>query len=102
METITHALVVRFFFRGNIVASMSTETDAQGRLYIPKEVREKYGQKYHIVMYEDRIELIPVADDPLAAVREAAGELHDTSVENIREDIEVEAKDEAEEAGSDR
>ncbi|WP_255681871.1 AbrB/MazE/SpoVT family DNA-binding domain-containing protein [Natrinema sp. SYSU A 869] len=71
---------------------MSAETDGQGRLYIPKEVREKYGQKYHIVMYEDRIELIPVADDPLAAVREAAGELHDASVEEIREDIEAEAK----------
>ncbi|MFC7173414.1 AbrB/MazE/SpoVT family DNA-binding domain-containing protein [Haloplanus litoreus] len=81
---------------------MSSATDAQGRLYIPKEVREKYGQKYHIVLYEDKIELIPVADDPLAAVREAAGELHASAVEEIREDIEAEAKDEAEEAGGDR
>ena len=94
--------MVRSFGRGTIVFSMSAETDAQGRLYIPKEVREKYGQKYHIVMYEDRIELIPVADDPLAAVREAAGELHDASVEEIREDIEEEAKDEAAEAGDNR
>lgn len=74
---------------------MSTETDRQGRLYIPKEVREKYGERYHIVTYEDRIELIPVAEDPLAAVREAAGELRDASVEEIREDIEAEAKAEA-------
>ena len=81
---------------------MSAETDGQGRLYIPKAVREKYGQKYHIVMYEDRIELIPVADNPLAAVREAAGELHDASIEEIREGIEAEAKDEAKEAGGDR
>ncbi|WP_197428585.1 AbrB/MazE/SpoVT family DNA-binding domain-containing protein [Halapricum sp. CBA1109] len=81
---------------------MSAETDAQGRLYIPKEVREKYGQRYHIVLYEDRIELIPVADDPLTAVREAAGDLHDASVEEIREDIETAAKDDAAEAGSDR
>ncbi len=102
MGTINHTLVVRFFVRGNVVSSMATETDGQGRLYIPKEVREKYGQRYHIVMYEDRIELIPVADDPLAAVREAAGELHDASVEKIREDIETVAKDEAEEAGGDR
>ena len=62
---------------------MSAETDKQGRLYIPKEVREKYGERYHIVTYEDRIELIPVADDPLAAVRAAAGELRDASVEEI-------------------
>lgn len=81
---------------------MSAETDEQGRLYIPKEVREKYGQKYHIVTYEDRIELIPVADDPLAAVREAAGELHDAPVEEIREAIEAEAKEEAEGAGGAR
>ena len=74
---------------------MSAETDKQGRLYIPKEVREKYGERYHIVTYEDRIELIPVADDPLAAVRAAAGELRDASVEEIREDIKDEAKVEA-------
>ena len=78
-------------------SSTSSKTDGQGRLYLPKKLREKYGQKYHIVTYEDKLELIPVADDPLAAVREAAGELRDASVEEIREDIEAEAKDEAEE-----
>jgi bifunctional DNA-binding transcriptional regulator/antitoxin component of YhaV-PrlF toxin-antitoxin module len=72
---------------------MSAETDQQGRLYIPKEIREKYGDKYHIVTYEDRLELIPVADDPLAAVREAAGSLHDPDVEAIRADIEAEARE---------
>ncbi|MFB6093239.1 MAG: AbrB/MazE/SpoVT family DNA-binding domain-containing protein [Haloquadratum sp.] len=78
---------------------MSAETDKQGRLYIPKEVREKYGERYHIVTYEDRIELIPVADDPLAAVRAAAGELQDASVEEIREDIEDEATADARSEG---
>ena len=81
---------------------MSSETDGQGRLYIPKEVREKYGERYHIVTYEDRIELIPVADDPLAAVREAAGSLRDASVEEIGEDIDAEAKAEAREKDADR
>jgi len=81
---------------------MSAETDSQGRLYIPKEVREKYGEKYHIVQYEDRIELIPVADDPLTAVREAAGDLRDASTEEIRESIEAEAKAEAQETDADR
>jgi len=81
---------------------MSTETDRQGRLYIPKEVREKYGEKYHNVTYEDRLELIPVADDPLAAVREAAGGLHDAPVGEIRGDIEAEAKAEARETDADR
>ncbi|WP_435333018.1 AbrB/MazE/SpoVT family DNA-binding domain-containing protein [Haloarchaeobius sp. TZWWS8] len=81
---------------------MSAETDRQGRLYIPKEVREKYGDKYHIVTYEDRIELIPVADDPLAAIREAAGGLRDASIEEIREDIEAEAKADAREKDADK
>lgn len=81
---------------------MSTETDKQGRLYIPKEVREKYGEKYHIVTYEDRIELIPVADDPLAAVREAAGDLRDASIEEIREDIEAEGRAKARGKDADR
>jgi bifunctional DNA-binding transcriptional regulator/antitoxin component of YhaV-PrlF toxin-antitoxin module len=74
---------------------MSTETDGQGRIYLPKAVRKKYGDKYHIVEYDDRIELVPVADDPLAAVREAAGELRDSSVEEIVEDIEAEANADA-------
>lgn len=81
---------------------MSTETDGQGRLYIPKEVREKYGEKYHIVTYEDRIELIPVADDPLAAVRDAAGELQEASIGDIRVDIDAEASAEAGETDADR
>lgn len=81
---------------------MSAETDRQGRLYIPKEIHEKYGEKYHIVQYEDRIELIPVADDPLAAVREGAGELREAPIEDIRVDIEAEAKAEAREKDADK
>jgi len=94
--------MVRFFVYGVIVPSMSAETDRQGRLYLPKEVREKYGEKYHIVEYEDRIELIPVANEPLAAVREAAGDLRDASVADVRADIEAEAKAEAREKDADR
>lgn len=77
---------------------MSAETDRQGRLYIPKEIRGKY----HIVQYEDRIELVPVADDPLAAVREAAGKRREASIEDVRADIEAEAKADAWEKDADR
>jgi len=49
---------------------MSVETDSNGRLYLPAELRQQYGEKFHVVTYEDRIELIPIADDPLQAVRE--------------------------------
>lgn len=87
--------MVKYFYYPTIDSSMSTETDAQGRLYLPKEVREKYGGRYHIVEYDDHIELIPIADDPLSAVREAAGELRDASIDEIRRDIEEEAKADA-------
>lgn len=94
--------MVKFIYRTILSPPMSIETDRQGRLYIPKEIREKYGEKYHIVQYEDRIELIPVADDPLAAVRAAAGELQEASIEDIRADIEAEAKADAREKDADR
>lgn len=81
---------------------MSAETDGQGRLYIPKEVRERYGERYHIVPYEDRIELIPVADEPLAAVRAAAGELRAASTEAIQEEIQAAATADAQEQDDDR
>ena len=74
---------------------MSAESDKQGRLYIPKEVREKYEERYHIVTYEHRIELIPAADDPLMTIRAAAVELRNASVEETRKDTEDEAKAEA-------
>jgi len=74
---------------------VTTQTDAQGRLYLPKELRDRYGERYHIVEYEDRIELIPVSEDPLSAVREAAGELRGASIEAIREDIAEAAEQDA-------
>jgi len=56
---------------------MSIQTDTEGRLYLPAELREEYGEKFHVVRYEDRLELVPIADDPLAAVREAVGDAFD-------------------------
>ena len=53
---------------------MSVETDDHGRLYLPADLRNRYGEKFHVVEYDDRIELIPIDDDPLQAVRSIAGE----------------------------
>ena len=50
---------------------MPSETDSHGRLYLRADLREKYGEKFHIVQYADRLELIPVEDEPIAAAREA-------------------------------
>jgi bifunctional DNA-binding transcriptional regulator/antitoxin component of YhaV-PrlF toxin-antitoxin module len=64
---------------------MVTETDSHGRLYLPSKLRERYGDRFHIVEYEDRLELIPVDPDPLEGLREAVGGAFEgKSVEELR------------------
>ena len=77
---------------------MSVETDSHGRLYLSSELRQKYGEKFHVVKYEDRIELIPIDEDPLQAVRDEIGDaLNGNSREELREEALQRAKQEAEE-----
>jgi hypothetical protein len=64
-------------------ASMSVETDASGRLYLSAELRQKYGEKFHVVEYEDRIELIPIDEDPLQAVRDEIGDVLEGESQSI-------------------
>lgn len=55
------------------------------------------GEKFHIVEYEDRIELIPINEDPLQAVRDEIGDaLEGTPREKLREKALERAKQEAE------
>lgn len=49
------------------------DVDAEdGRIYLPKRLREKYGDRFELVDRGDRLVLIPIDDDPLAALREEA------------------------------
>jgi bifunctional DNA-binding transcriptional regulator/antitoxin component of YhaV-PrlF toxin-antitoxin module len=66
---------------------MTIETDSQGGISLPKELRKKYGERFHVVEYDEKIQLIPIADNPLAAAREAAGELRDASHDEIEDAI---------------
>lgn len=76
---------------------MSMETDSHGRLYLSAELREKYGERFHVVEYQDRLELIPIEDAPLAAVRDEIGDaLEGTSREELREKALARATEEAE------
>ena len=68
--------------------------DDRGRLTLPKEIRERYGERYHIVQLHDGIKLVPVADDPLDALRDEFVDV-DTSVDELREDARKAALDEA-------
>lgn len=74
---------------------MSESTvDDRGRLYLPKDVREKYGDRYRIVRLESGVKLVPVADDPLEALREEFGDV-DKSADELLDDVRNDALHEA-------
>ena len=76
---------------------MAVETDDNGRLYLSAAQREKYGEKFHVVEYDDRIELIPIDENPLQAVQEAAGDVFEgKSTEDLRTEAREQARADAE------
>lgn len=68
--------------------------DDRGRLTLPKTIRERYGDEYHIVQLESGIKLIPVAEDPLAALREEFADV-EKSAHEMRADAREAAINEA-------
>lgn len=68
--------------------------DDRGRLTLPKELRERYGDRYHIVRLHDGIKLIPVAENPLDALRDEFADIERTAVE-LREGARDAALDDA-------
>ena len=57
--------------------------DDRGRLTIPKELREQYGDRYRLAQIHDGIKLVPIDEDPLEALREEFADV-DTSAETLR------------------
>lgn len=53
---------------------MSQSTDERGRLYLPTDVRERYGDRYRIVERPSHLALIPVDEDPVAGLQAAVGD----------------------------
>jgi hypothetical protein len=75
---------------------MSVETDDRGRIYLEKALRERYGEQFHIVTYRDRIELVPVDEDPLEGLREAVGDAFEgKSVSELKDEARAEALEQA-------
>ncbi|MEF8819706.1 MAG: AbrB/MazE/SpoVT family DNA-binding domain-containing protein [Haloferacaceae archaeon] len=68
--------------------------DGRGRLTLPKEIRERYGDRYRIVQLHDGLKLIPIDDDPLDALRAEFAEVEKTAAE-LRADARDAALDEA-------
>lgn len=59
--------------------------DDRGRLTLPKEVRERYGERYRIVELHDGVKLIPIAADPLDALRTEFEDVDKSAAELRRE-----------------
>jgi bifunctional DNA-binding transcriptional regulator/antitoxin component of YhaV-PrlF toxin-antitoxin module len=52
---------------------MSKSTDERGRIYLPKDIRERFGDRYRIVELPSHVALFPVDEDPLDGLRAAVG-----------------------------
>ena len=81
---------------------MATETDDRGRVYLSKELRERHGERFRVVDLPSRIVLLPVDEDPLAAVRDAVGdafegkssaELKQEALAAAREEVDAEIRE---------
>jgi bifunctional DNA-binding transcriptional regulator/antitoxin component of YhaV-PrlF toxin-antitoxin module len=53
---------------------MSKSTDERGRIYLPKDVRERFGDRYRIVELPSHVALFPVDEDPLEGLQAAVGD----------------------------
>lgn len=69
-------------------------TASDGRIYLPKEIREKFGEQFELLDRGDRLVLVPLPDDPLEALREEARET-DKTVDELKEGALTEALEEA-------
>ncbi|MDZ7731000.1 MAG: AbrB/MazE/SpoVT family DNA-binding domain-containing protein [Natrialbaceae archaeon] len=68
--------------------------DDRGRLTVPKALRERYGEHFHLVPLHDGIKLVPIADDPLIALREEFKKT-DKSAADLRDDAREQALEDA-------
>lgn len=66
---------------------MSKSTDERGRLYLPKDVRERFGERYRIVELPSHVALFPVDEDPLDGLQAAVGDAFaETSTDELKSD----------------
>ncbi|WP_049927013.1 AbrB/MazE/SpoVT family DNA-binding domain-containing protein [Halopiger goleimassiliensis] len=72
---------------------MRVSTD-DGRIYLPKAMREEFGEEFELIDRGDRLVLVPVPEDPLEALREEARK-SDESARALKESALEEALEEA-------
>lgn len=59
-------------------------TAKNGYVYIPEDLREKFGERFHVVERDDSLVLVPVSDDSLEVLRDEFLDV-EKSVEKLKE-----------------
>jgi AbrB family looped-hinge helix DNA binding protein len=72
---------------------MKVDAD-DGRIYLPKETRDRMGTEFELIDRGDKIILIPIEENPLEAMREEVGDI-ERPVEELKEAAMEEAMEEA-------
>jgi bifunctional DNA-binding transcriptional regulator/antitoxin component of YhaV-PrlF toxin-antitoxin module len=73
-------------------------TDEQGRVTIPKEMRDQYGERFRLVELDTCIKLVPIPDDPLKELQAAASdEIREASLANLENAATDEAREQTDE-----
>lgn len=54
--------------------SDQVRTDDRGRVTIPKDVRDRYGERFRLVELNSGIKLVPIPDNPLQELQAAASD----------------------------
>lgn len=73
---------------------MIARVDIKGRLYLPKKVRGKLGEKVYLVELKDGLLLIPEPKDPFKELEEIGKALPDKSIKELKKEIIKQAEEE--------
>ncbi|MFB6159036.1 MAG: AbrB/MazE/SpoVT family DNA-binding domain-containing protein [Candidatus Nanohalobium sp.] len=65
--------------------------DDQGRVYIPKSLREQYGDDFRIIDTKDGLVFMPLPENPVEKFQEKE-KLEDKSVEELKKDVREDAE----------
>jgi bifunctional DNA-binding transcriptional regulator/antitoxin component of YhaV-PrlF toxin-antitoxin module len=68
--------------------------DNQGKIYLPKYIREDLGERVRVVKLESGIKVIPIDEDPVEGLREATDGAEGIDLDNVGEKVEEKVKEE--------